>query len=119
LKIVIIEDNPDILEIMGYILKDEGNEVISSPDAKVMDSLAEINPDLVLMDELLPGVRGSELCRKIKQDEATQHIPVILVSTIPHLDKLAMQCKADNYIEKPFSISTLSELIHSYAPSSN
>lgn len=115
MKVVIIEDNPDILDIMGYILKDEGNEVISSPDAKIVDRLAEVNPDLVLMDELLPGARGSQLCLKIKQDEATKHIPVILVSTIPHLDKLAEKAKADGYLEKPFSIVTLSELISTYA----
>ncbi len=115
MKIVVIEDNPDILDIMGYILKDEGYEVISSPDAKIVDNLAEVNPDLVLMDELLPGARGSELCLRIKQDEQTKHIPVILVSTIPHLDKLAVKCYADGYLEKPFSIVHLSELINSYA----
>ncbi|WP_462265430.1 response regulator [Mucilaginibacter sp.] len=115
MKIVIIEDNPDILDIMDYILKDEGNEVISSSDAKVIDTLADINPDLVLMDELLPGARGSELCLKLKQDEATRHIPVILVSTIPHLDKLAARCHADGFLEKPFSITHLSELINTYA----
>lgn len=116
MKIVIIEDNPDILEIMGYILKDEGNEVISSPDHKIVEDLVDINPDLVLMDELLPGARGSELCLKIKEDEKTKHIPVVLVSTIPHLDKLAAKCHADAYIEKPFSITVLSELINGYAP---
>jgi CheY-like chemotaxis protein len=118
LKIVIIEDNPDILDIMGYILKDDGNEVISSPDAKIAANLAEINPDLVLMDELLPGARGSEVCLKLKQDPATRHIPVILVSTIPHLAALAEKSQADGFLEKPFSIVHLSELIGSYATSS-
>lgn len=115
MKVVIIEDNPDILDIMGYILKDDGNEVISSPDAKIVDELAIINPDLVLLDELLPGARGSEICLRLKQDEATRHIPVILVSTVPHLAKLAAQSKADAFLEKPFSISHLSELIATYA----
>lgn len=117
MKIIIIEDNPDILDIMGYILKDDGNEVISSPDANIIDRLADLNPDLVLMDELLPGARGSELCLKIKENETTKHIPVVLVSTIPHLDKLAAKCHADNYLEKPFSIADLSALINSYANS--
>ncbi|GAB2692307.1 response regulator [Mucilaginibacter koreensis] len=117
MKVLIVEDNADILDIMGYILKDDGNEVISSPDAKMVANLAEMNPDLVLMDELLPGARGSELCLKIKQNPATSHIPVILVSTIPHLDALAQKCQADGYLEKPFSIAHLSELINSYADS--
>lgn len=117
MKIVIIEDNPDILDIMGYILKDDGNEVISSADAKIVDRLADINPDLILLDELLPNARGSELCLQIKTNALTRHIPVILVSTIPHLDKLARQSHADGYMEKPFSIVHLSELIKSYAPS--
>ncbi len=116
---MIIEDNPDILDIISYILTDEGNEVISSPDGSIAGNIAEIGPDLILMDELLPGALGSQICLKLKNDASTCHIPVILVSTIPHLAKLAADSKADGYLEKPFSIASLSELINTYMPAGN
>ncbi|WP_345955328.1 response regulator [Mucilaginibacter sp. PAMB04168] len=115
MKIVVIEDNPDISEIMDYILKDEGYEVISSEDGTIAERFDEIKPDLVLMDELLPGQRGSEWCKFIKANPALQHIPVILVSTMPNLELLAEKSGANGFLEKPFNISALSQLIRSYA----
>lgn len=116
MKIVVVEDNLDIRDIIDYILKDDGYEVISSVDGSIVSQLNEINPNLVLMDELLPGPKGSELCQRIKADESTRHIPVVLVSTMPHLDKLAEKCGADGYLEKPFNISALVQLIRDYVP---
>jgi len=114
-KIVVIEDNPDINDIVNYILSDEGHEVFSAEDGSILDRFEEIMPDLVLMDELLPGKRGSELCKIVKSNDRIKHIPVVLVSTMPHLDKLAEKCGADGHLEKPFNISALSELIRGYA----
>lgn len=119
MKIVVIEDNPDISEIMDYILKDEGYEVISSEDGTIAAQFHEIKPDLVLMDELLPGKRGSELCSEIKTNPGTSHIPVVLVSTIPNIEQLAQKSGADGFLEKPFNISSLSEMIRGYAAKKN
>ncbi|UEG54555.1 response regulator [Mucilaginibacter daejeonensis] len=115
MKIVVIEDNPEITEIMDYILKDDGYEVISSEDGSITNKFVDIKPDLVLMDELLPGKRGSELCRSIKDNDAIKHIPVILVSTMPNLEQLAEKSGADGFLEKPFNISSLSALIKDFA----
>ncbi|MVN89596.1 response regulator [Mucilaginibacter aquatilis] len=119
MKIVVIEDNPDISEIMDYILKDDGYEVISSEDGTIADQFHEIKPDLVLMDELLPGKRGSEWCSIIKSDPSRQHIPVVLVSTIPNIEQLAQKSGADGYLEKPFNIASLSDLIKEFAAKKN
>jgi len=118
-KIVVIEDNPDINDIVNYILEDEGYEVISSENGSIINDFGHIKPDLVLMDELLPGARGSELCRKIKGSEETRNIPVVLVSTMPHLDELVRKCGADGFLEKPFNISSLSALIKEYKQKSS
>lgn len=115
MKIVVIEDNPDISEIMDYILKDDGYEVISSEDGSIAESFNEIKPDLVLMDELLPGKRGSEWCKYIKADPELQHIPVVLVSTMPNLEQLAEKSGADGFVEKPFNISNLGRIIRGFA----
>jgi len=114
-KIVVIEDNPDISEIMDYILKDDGYEVISSEDGSIAEKFIEIMPDLVLMDELLPGKRGSEWCKYIKADPNLKHIPVVLVSTMPNLEQLAQKSGADGFVEKPFNISNLGHIIRSFA----
>lgn len=114
MRIVVVEDNPDISEIMDIILKDDGYEVIPSEDGTIALRFDEIKPDLVLMDELLPGKRGSEWCKYIKSDSALQHIPVVLVSTMPNLEQLAQKSGANGFLEKPFNISNLTSLIRSF-----
>jgi DNA-binding response OmpR family regulator len=113
-KIVVIEDNPDITEIMDYILKDDGYDVISSEDGTIAERFQEIKPDLVLMDELLPGKRGSEWCKYIKAHPSFKDIPVVLVSTMPNLEQLAQKSGADGFLEKPFNIANLGSLIRSF-----
>ena len=62
--------------------------------------------------ELLPrGVRGSELIKKLKSDSATNKIPVVLISAVPHLKDLAEKCGADAYLEKPFNIDSLTNIL--------
>jgi two-component system response regulator VicR len=113
-RIVVIEDNPDISEIMDILLKDDGYEVIQSEDGSIAERFHEVKPDLVLMDELLPGKRGSEWCKFIKADPALQHITVLLVSTMPNLEQLAERSGADGFLEKPFNISELGSMIRSF-----
>jgi len=119
LKIVVIEDNPEISEIMDYILKDDGYEVISSEDGTIAEQFHVIKPDLVLMDELLPGKRGSEWCKFIKSNADLKHIPVLLVSTMPNLEQLAQKSGADGFLEKPFSIIDLGEMIRTFDQKQN
>ncbi len=115
MKILVIEDNLDITELLDYILKYDGHEVIPSLDGTVLNSLDIIQPDLVLMDEILSNTRGSLLCRKLKSDDATKSIPVILISAMPLIETIAAECGADAYIEKPFNIDTLIEVVKRFA----
>ena len=115
MRILVIEDNPDIKEILGYILKDDGHEVISCTDGTSLDSLDTIKPDIILMDDILSGVRGSEFCRRLKNDDTTKNIPVILISAMPNLPDTAKNCMADAYIEKPFNIDHLIQVIQRFA----
>lgn len=115
MRILVIEDNPDIKEVLDYILHDDGHEVITCPDGSSLDTLDTIQPDLILMDDILAGVRGSALCRRLKDDVTTSNIPVVLISAMPNLSQTAARCGADAYIEKPFNIDTVSEVIKSFA----
>lgn len=113
-KIVVIEDNHDILELLGFILENEDYEVLASLDAEPIKSLEEINPHLVLLDENLGADKGHELCLEIKANPGTSHLPVILISAVNDLAEIARKCNADNYIAKPFLIEDLLDLVNQY-----
>jgi DNA-binding response OmpR family regulator len=115
MKIVVIEDNPDIVDVVDYILSGNGHEMISCKDGSIAAKLDNINPDLVFIDEYLPVKRGSDICKHIKANPRLKHLPVILISTIPHLEKIATQSGADAYLEKPFELNDLIALTNRFA----
>jgi two-component system phosphate regulon response regulator PhoB len=115
LKILVIEDNPDIKDVLDYILQDEGHEAVPCSDGSSLTKLDEIKPDLILMDELLIGVRGSDLIKQLKSDKTTSDIPVVLISAVPNLKNLAEKCGADAYLEKPFNIDNLITLLKNFS----
>ncbi|MGB4398296.1 MAG: response regulator [Daejeonella sp.] len=113
-KIVVIEDNHDILELLGFILENEDYEVLASLDAEPLKSLEEINPHLILLDENLGAQKGHQLCLEIKANPGTSHLPVILISAVNDLAEIARKCKADDYISKPFLIEDLLDLVRQH-----
>lgn len=115
MRILVIEDNADIKEVLDYILNDDGHEVIPCSDATPLNSLDTIKPDIILLDDILGGVRGSTLCRELKDDEKTSSIPVILISAMPNLKETAAKSGADAYIEKPFNVDELTGVIKRFA----
>ena len=105
-KILIIDDDPDILDLLSYLLLAEGYQIIASLHGTEADMLQEILPDLVLLDIRLHGVvkAGARICLRIKTNIYTRNIPVILVSAEPDIESIAKYCYADDYISKPFNI---------------
>jgi DNA-binding response OmpR family regulator len=105
-KIVVIEDEADILEVIEYNLKREGYVVISSQSGEDgLDKIEKASPDLVLLDLMLPEIDGVELCRKLKSDPLTASIPVIMVTAKGEESDivLGLGVGADDYVTKPFS----------------
>lgn len=117
MKILIVEDNHDIVDIVNFILNDDGHEVIICTDGSSIDRLQQIKPDLILMDEKLPNNRGSVLCSTIKQSPL-HYVPVILISAVTALPQIAATCYADAYIEKPFDINVLSATVRQFLAAS-
>lgn len=115
MKIVVIEDNPDIMDVVGFILNSDGHEMIACNDGSIESKLDTINPDLIFIDEFLPIKRGSEICKHIKANPRLSHMPVVLISTIPNLDKIAHQSGADGYLEKPFELDAFLNLTNKFA----
>ena len=104
-KIVVIEDEPDILEAIAYNLEREGFRVVSATSGdEGMKTVVREAPDLLLLDLLLPGLDGLEVCRRLKMDPVTQNIPIIMVSAKGEESDivLGLGVGADDYVTKPF-----------------
>ena len=104
-KIAVIEDEVDIFEVINYNLSKEGFDVCSALDGE--EGLALIKkevPDLVLLDLMLPGLDGIEICRKLKTDYSTRSIPIIMVTAKGEESDivLGLGMGADDYMVKPF-----------------
>ncbi|MBT3366641.1 MAG: response regulator [Nitrospina sp.] len=105
-EIVVIEDEADILEVIQYNLSLEGYEVCSALDGEEGLRLIKRKvPDLVLLDLMLPGLDGIEICRKLKADPATHFISIIMVTAKGEESDivLGLGMGADDYVTKPFS----------------
>ena len=105
-SIVIVEDEPDIREVIEYNLSREGFHVSSSPDGQSgLDTIRKEAPDLVVLDLMLPGIDGIEICRRLKADPLTRSIPIIMVTAKGEESDvvLGLGVGADDYVSKPFS----------------
>jgi phosphate regulon transcriptional regulator PhoB len=105
-KILIVDDEKDIVELITYNLKKEGFAADSAPDGET--ALAKIkkgNYGLVILDLMLPGLQGVELCRIMRNDPATSSLPVIMLTAkVEEVDRvIGLEMGADDYITKPFS----------------
>jgi DNA-binding response OmpR family regulator len=110
-KIIIVEDDIATLELVEIIFQANSYAVIKANRQISIKEIAGIHPNLVLIDYLLPYKLGSELCWEIKNAEATKHIPVILYSASSNLQIFAKNSCADGYIEKPFDINDLVNMV--------
>jgi phosphate regulon transcriptional regulator PhoB len=105
-KVLIVDDEKDIAELIIYNLKKEGFAADSAPDGETaLEKMKKGNYDLVILDLMLPGLQGIELCRILRNDPATSSLPVIMLTAKgDEVDKvLGLEMGADDYITKPFS----------------
>ena len=104
--ILVVEDEEDILELLRYNLTKEGFRVTGvTSGEEALRSAKVLLPDLVLLDLMLPGMDGLEICRHLKQDNRTQHLPVVMVTAKGEEADIVtgLELGADDYITKPFS----------------
>ena len=117
-KILIVEDDIDMLALIRHFLKDSGYEIIESRRGDEAFQLTlEQQPDLAIIDGLIPGIHGFELCQKIKEDpELAKKPKIILMSSVYKAQKYkfeVMEYKADEFMVKPFSKNDLLAKIRS------
>lgn len=111
-KVVLVQDNKDILDIMDHVLEEEGFDVTASLTTEPIDKIDEIEPDVVIVDDHIKGEKkGSEIIKALKSDPETEDVSAVLTSTSNNLPQQAEECKADDYIEKPFDIDHMVEVV--------
>jgi DNA-binding response OmpR family regulator len=107
-KILVVDDEPDILEFVKAILEDEGYTVATASKGEYVETLHNGGlPDLILLDVLLSGKDGRSIARQLKNQEDTKHIPIIMFSAHPNAERTAREAGADDFISKPFEIEDL------------
>jgi two-component system alkaline phosphatase synthesis response regulator PhoP len=109
-KVLIVDDEPDIVEFVQYNLRKEMFETISAGDGlKALQLARQQRPDLVLLDLMLPGMEGLEVCRRLKAERDTAGIPIIMLTAKgEEADIVAgLEIGADDYVPKPFSMRLL------------
>ena len=111
-KILIIDDDPDIRTVIDILLKKKGHEVeTASRQEEVFDKLQSFDPAVVLLDVLLSGADGRKICKNIKENEKTRHIPVIMFSAHPSAADRISEYGADDFLSKPVNSDLLLEKV--------
>lgn len=115
-RILVVDDNEDILEVIKLVLEDYGYDVLTVNDGLLLPGkINQYKPDLILLDVMLGNTDGRELCKKIKSNPATHNIPVILVSAGHNLaNHLKLSDSPDDFIAKPFDINELLDKVHNH-----
>lgn len=116
-KILVVEDEESLLKLESLLLSSRGYQVCGVNNGKdALECIEKEMPDLVLLDVMLPGIDGFEVCRQIKSNSLTGHIPVILLTSKKGQQDRAMgvEVKADFYMTKPFQSAMVIELIQRF-----
>tara|TARA_B110000003_G_scaffold80832_1_gene82548 strand:- start:600 stop:1304 length:705 start_codon:yes stop_codon:yes gene_type:complete len=109
-NILVVEDDPDIKELISFNLSNQGHQVFEANNGELgIEKAREKLPDLILLDLMLPGIHGLDVCRIIKADQETKDIPIIMVTAMGQEEDIVkgLETGADDYITKPFSIKVL------------
>lgn len=116
-KIMVVEDEETLLRLESHLLTSRGYHVCGMHNGEeALKCIGTEMPDLVLLDVMMPGIDGFEVCRQIKSNISTSHIPVVLLTAKKGEEDIAMgvSVKADRYITKPFRVAILIETIQGF-----
>jgi CheY-like chemotaxis protein len=112
-KVLIVDDNSDILWVVETILKRYGFDVLSTlKGEEVLAKTKKYNPQLILLDVFLSGMDGIEVCNTLKSTPETKNIPIIMFSAHTNSQDLMKFCKADDFVAKPFDSNELVKKIN-------
>lgn len=110
-KILVVEDDPDILNALNIALSSVGFDVDVLLSGKSILQNRFVVPDLFILDKQLPDIDGLEICRYLKSQPNYRNVPVIIISTSPRIRRKALQSGATSFIKKPFVMQDLVTMI--------
>jgi len=110
-KVLIIENDDDIRNIVDFILAEVGFSTLSIPEPQTLTEILQFAPHVILVDEYINSKPGHRLCLKIKHDVMLKHIPVIVLSTANDIELIATECNANDYLSKPFDVHEMVEKV--------
>jgi len=113
-KILVVDDDQDIMEAIQFTLETNGYQVKTSDRGDNVDRLYENKeslPDLIILDVLLSGKDGKVICKQLKSNDETKNIPVIMISAHPSAEKVIKEAGADDFLAKPFEVNGLLEIV--------
>jgi DNA-binding response OmpR family regulator len=113
-RILIVDDEPDIVETLAFRLEQEGYAVITAGDGlEGLEKARNESPDLIVLDVMMPKLDGFQVARLLKFDEQYQHIPIVMLTakTQEQDEATGIKTGADDYVKKPFDSQTLMDVI--------
>ncbi len=113
-RIMVVDDDPDALALMGNILTEEGYELVKVSNATEVGLKAvQMTPDLILLDFLMPEINGFEVCKALRANELTRSIPIMAVTCLTKEEDIEriFECGADEYLPKPFKVDQIREKV--------
>ncbi|ADN01506.1 response regulator [Spirochaeta thermophila] len=106
MTILVVDDEPDIVELVRFHLEREGYDVVSTGEGRdALEKARNLLPDAIILDLMLPGMSGLEVCRLLRQQDRTSHIPILMLTAKSEETDVVvgLELGADDYITKPFS----------------
>lgn len=117
IKLLIVDDDDSILDALKLVLDNAGFETKLIQDGReTLEAVKEYRPDMILLDVLMSGVDGKELCKQLKGNPATATIPLIMISAHPSAKQHVLDCGADTFLAKPFNTKRLLEVLGKFEP---
>ena len=115
-KILVVDDDESITEVIQIVLEGEGYDIEISLDGGCIPDFPSSLPDLILLDILLQSKDGRKICQQLKSNPKTSYIPVIVLSAHSDGSQVAADCGADDFIEKPFDVDVLISTVEKHLP---
>ncbi len=117
--LLIVDDDPSILDALRFLFEDEGYRVQTSEKGDYAESLRDESgglPDLIVLDILLSGKDGRAICRMLKDQASTRHIPIVMISAYPDAYASAAAVGANAFVAKPFAIEEMLATVAALLP---
>ena len=114
-KVLVADDDPSILHSIKMLLEDEGYTVETTGGDKTAQEVKDFMPDVILLDIWMSGMDGRDICKHLKTQSETKHIPIIMISAHQDVEKIAKEAGADDFVSKPFDIYQMLDKVEHYA----